>query len=127
MLAAFEIIVAKGEAGSSIGEVEQAEAHVKRLRAKQRTAQREQDEAELSDLSRMVRPYFEVRAKDPVNLFRRVKLAEWDDVYASGRSGWRWLMGTAPRFVQMGNLALPVGCGRGTHLPCSARCHTSGS
>jgi hypothetical protein len=46
----------------------------------------------------MVRPYFEVRAKDPMNLFRRVKLAEWDDVYASVSPVGEWLMQGASLF-----------------------------
>jgi hypothetical protein len=50
ILLTMELILQKGPEGSSAGEFARAQEHVKRLRAKKRQAEREQQEAELPDL-----------------------------------------------------------------------------
>jgi hypothetical protein len=81
ILMTAELIVAKGEAGASKGEVERAHEQIKRLRAKKRQAEAEQAETELPDLNTMVRPYFAIKPKQFDWLMRRVSIGEWDDVY----------------------------------------------
>jgi hypothetical protein len=99
MLLTMEAIVAKGEVGSSPGEVKQAQAHVKRLRDKQRKAQEESDDADMPDLTRLVRPYCQVRAKNPDWLMRRIRLAHWDDIYGYLQPIPDWLATGASLFV----------------------------
>jgi hypothetical protein len=99
VLLTVEAIVAKSEVGSSPGEIKQAQAHVKRLRDRQRKAQEESDDADLPDLTRLVRPYCQVRAKNPDWLMRRIRLAHWDDIYGYLQPIPDWLVTGASLFV----------------------------
>jgi hypothetical protein len=96
LMAIMEVIIAKGERGSSAGEVARAKEQLDRLKAKKAAFQ---EDVEEYDLSEPLRTYCQIVPSDPSRLKRRVQFSNQDDVYAYLHPVPNWLLQDACLFT----------------------------